>query len=168
MLRPMLLAALAAAALAPGAPARAAVIDTFDFAGICADCVGTATAQLRLADYAVGTPVAKSNFVSLTYAGTNLVRPFTLTAADVTTVTGALNPPFPGAQDFIVTSDNQVFSTFSFGYWCVGTTPDACTSDMGDDHAWSLATVSDVPEPVSAALLGTGFLAVAIGRRRRP
>jgi hypothetical protein len=39
---------------------------TYDFAGQCSDCTGTAAAQLVLQNYTPGTPITLSSFSSFT------------------------------------------------------------------------------------------------------
>ncbi len=88
--------ALSLACVLASAPfsARASKVE-YDFSGICTDCTGTAAAQLVLQNYTPGTALTAANFVRFTYDGTNLLRPYTITAAELSGVSGAIPTTLP-------------------------------------------------------------------------
>lgn len=167
------LSALAlAASFALAAPAHAVttapVVSTFDFSGVCNDCIGTGTGELQLGNYNLGDPISANNFLSFVYNGTNLLSAFTITAADASGLSGSMSVPLPGAEDFSVTGTSNNFTSQSGGFWCVG---GACYADYGFSSQWTaIQTASTiptaVPEPTSIALLAGALLGAAALRRR--
>jgi hypothetical protein len=142
-----------------GASSPADITSTYDFSGVCQDCMGDAGAELTLLNYTPGQTIDASNFVSFHYDGTNLLEAFTVTAADADYVNGDLTT-LPGPNNFYLASDSEFFSSSSFGNWCVG---GACDSDYGFQHTWS---ISGVPEPTTWFLIIVGIAGVGLVMRR--
>jgi hypothetical protein len=152
------------------APARAGLgpISTFSFFGDCSDCTGQGHAMLTLNNYTLGNGITTANFVSLTYAGSNLIGPFTITDADIVAdgyISGVIGPPLPGAYNLFVFDNSNVTHEFisnTAGYWCAG---NGCGDDQGLNGVWSVAT--SVPEPASMALLAAGVAGLGAIRRKQ-
>jgi hypothetical protein len=152
------------------APARASPvpISTFNFFGDCSDCTGQGHALLTLSGYTLGTAVNTTNFVSLTYAGSNLIGPFTITNADIVaggSVSGEIGPPLPGAYNLFLFDNSSLTREFisnTGGFWCAGI---SCNDDFGGNGVWSVAT--SVPEPASVALLAAGVVGLGAIRRKQ-
>lgn len=97
------------------------VFTTFEFTGQCSDCNGSAAAQLEVRNYIDGTSLTATNFVSFTYDGTNLLNPFTITAANLTGISGSVGPGLPGSFTVAIESLslNLQFQSNINGTWSV-------------------------------------------------
>ena len=151
-------------------PARASLAlstTTYDFNGTCSDCNGTAYAQLVLDNYTLGNSIAGS-FGSFTYDGTNLLPTFTITAADLPSVSGTLPPTLPAAASVsvlaIIGNTSYDFQSGTTGFWCAG---NSCAADTGNSSSWAVASATPAPEPASLAILTGGVLMLAGAARRR-
>jgi hypothetical protein len=153
--------AASASTVHPTSITLAAPHQTFAFSGLCSDCSGTATGTLTLTnDYVPGNALDLNHFVSFAYDGTDLLSPFTITAAETPSISGSLPAILPGSANGLqlVTSSHQFNS--NAGDWCVGA---SCASDFGTQGAFTAAAT---PEPASMGLLALGLAAVATIRRR--
>jgi len=137
--------------------------ETFTFVGKCSDCSGTGNATLVLSDYTLGTDLLNSNFVSFSYAGTNLQSAFIVTSSDISYFFGKINAALPGYENVYLQTSSITFQSINNGQWCVG--PD-CGSDQGSLGTWSEA-ITPAPEPAAIALVGSSVLGLAAARRRR-
>jgi hypothetical protein len=132
---------------------------TFDFTGQCFDCAGTVTAELVLVpDYALGTTITTANFESFTYDGSNLLAPFTITLAEVTSISGTMPTDLPSTANIDLSSAAHNFSSMTDGNWVVD-----FHEDQGMSHVWTAA--ASAPEPDAFSMMGLGFL-LAFARRR--
>lgn len=150
--------ALAVPALLPAA----GINQTFDFTGQCFDCAGTVDAELVLApDYALGAAITMSNFESFTYDGSNLLAPFTITLAEVTSISGSMPTNLPSTANFQLASAAHNFSSLADGNWVVD-----FHEDQGMTHLWTAA--ASAPEPGAFSMMGLGcLLAFAASQFRR-
>ncbi len=150
---------LALAVIMLGLPGRSPAVivgTTFNFSGTCTDCSGTGTATLVLSNYTLGTPITTSNFLSLTYNGTNRQAAFTIPAgAPNLTVSGSITN-LPGQNT--VNIQSSLFSSVNFssstnGQWFVG------LSDFGSTSVWTSGALPPAPTPVpsTVVLLITGL-----------
>jgi hypothetical protein len=138
------------------------------FTGTCTDCNSgnpnnPATAILDLSDS--GSTLSNSDFVSLTYTGTDLIPGFEITSSDPTLeVSGSIPGALPGpALVDIFTSDSYWFETQVDGSWDVVLT--ATLGDYGSVSTWS-TTAASAPEPNTVALLGAALIGLAMFQRR--
>jgi MYXO-CTERM domain-containing protein len=135
-------------------------VTTYNFTGTCSDCSGTGTATLTLGNYTLGQPITTSNFISLTYNGTNLQGAFTIpTGAPNLSVSGSITT-VPGTNNVTVVSslfNSVVFNSSTTGSWFVG------LGDAGTTSVWTAAspTPTPTPAPPTIVLLAMGLLAMA-------
>ena len=128
------------------------------FTGQCSDCTGEAQGILTVTNFTPDSVFGLNldDFVSFSYNGTNLLNPFVLDHTNVTAVSGAIGPAYPGAYDVRIEAavGTPTFVSFSNGNWALssGQGPD----DFGTNSSYSLAAAS-VPEP------GTGVLCLSVG-----
>lgn len=144
------------------APASAV---SFEFSGICFDCVGTGTGTLVLKDYSLGDVLTSANFVKFTY--TSSVLTYSLASVDDLTgsLTAASGPAYVSLHGGGYTFNSLVAGPFS--PWCTGAAA-TCGSDFGFLSSWSLVAGS-VPEPAmwAAMVLGFGLLGTGMRQPRR-
>ncbi|GAC1341072.1 MAG: hypothetical protein NVSMB18_12440 [Acetobacteraceae bacterium] len=150
--------------LTPAHAALVRVVDTtYDFAGACGDCAGTAKAELVLRNYVPDSAIDKSNFVRFRYDGTDLLAEYTITNADLGSVGGMMPGTLPSPAQFYVFGAGEILQSFTGGGWCTGR---SCAADFGANHLWSLESAAAIPEPISLALLAGPFCGVLLARRR--
>ena len=148
--RPVLLAAVLLFVCVFSAAPIQPTTTTFSFAGTCTDCSGQGRATLVLQNYTQGNTMLPANFVSLTYSS-NLVN-FTLTPANVPSITGSLPASLPSAAnvDFFSTTGGAAqgmeLNTSNNGGWCGGF---ECAGDRGTAGTWSL---SSAPVPTATGV----------------
>src|SRR5438874_1133542 len=110
----------AAIALIALAPARA---DQITFTGVCSDCRGNAIATLTVTgfDPAVPFTLTLSDFVSFSYAGTNLLAPFVLDHSNVISVSGTLGTTYPHPYDVFIEAavGTPSFASSIEGVWAL-------------------------------------------------
>jgi hypothetical protein len=148
------------------ANASAILLSIFDFTGTCSDCTGSVSAVLTLSNYTLGSNITTSNFVTLTYNGSNLLSPFTITDAEVIAdgeATGSIGPVLPGSFPVAVIrfDSSDAFESQFAGNWCAGS---SCDRDAGGNGIWSVATT---PEPASIATFLVGIAGFVSARARR-
>lgn len=167
---------------------------TFYWSANCQDCASTAsvpsfgvTGTLTLLDYELGQEIGSDNFLSFSYSGSNLIRPF-FVGGDVTDrgagrfdlgtvyrVDGRVDA-VPAANRFELQFDDGLFfQTQLDGSWSV-CAPDAIhyyggnscgtfePADFG--NAAVFATTAPVPEPGVWAMLAAGLGVIGLLRRR--
>ena len=174
-------------ALTAAAPLQAASIQTFLFSGVCdpMDCTGFGTGTLVLTNYTQGTAIGISNFVTFSYGGTNLLAPFVILQADVTSLVGNIPNGLPGPGTLVIDTNNAplvnnltrglvvstvgvsvpvlpFFNTFPGGNWSAGES--GLIFDFGNNGIFTQQ--SGVPEPSSVLLIGAGLAAIFLRRRQ--
>lgn len=137
----------------------------YRWSGLCTDCAGTATATLTLAPtYVPGTPLTLADLVSFVYNPTDLIPAgFSITQADVTAISGSIPASLPAVAVFSINSATIRFVSQSSGAWCVGT---GCPGGPRGDFGTLSSLASEVPEPSTLALIGSGLGLAALRRRR--
>ena len=154
------LCAVALLCLALACSAHADTFTQFTFTGVCSDCAGEAIAMLTVTGFIPGQvfTLDLTNFVSFSYAGTNLRAGFDIAPSDNPTVSGSLGPTFPNPYHVQVITPDTVrgFSSEADGTW--GVTSGQGLDDQGTSSSWDLA----VPEPGMTAIAGAGLLALAL------
>ena len=137
---------------------------SYTFSGACRDCFsgnGNGTGTLTVTGtYSLGATLDLAHFVSFSYDGTDLIGPFTITAAQNPTITGGLPTTLPNNSELHIFTSSAEFQTLISGFWCVG-----CAND--DGNAYTFAPASATPEPASLGLLTLGFMGVALRLRKR-
>lgn len=158
--------AMAVVGLACGAPTsgtaatveQTAAVQGYTFAGTCSDCDGTGYGVLTLQGYTPGEEITDDNFVSFTYSS-NLVST-AFDRSELAYIQGDLETlPGPNYVTFGSTEEGNYFDFFSTsgGFWCLGYGL-ACTADYGGSHVWDVASSQgSVPEPLTWALMVSGF-----------
>jgi PEP-CTERM motif len=159
--------AAASLAVAGALPARAVTTlpaTIFDFSGACSDCSGTATAELTLsASYALGDELTSSNFVSFHYDGTDLQSAFTITSADLGSISGAIST-VPGENSVSVFDTSLLgFESATYGFWDVRIA--SLSADYGYSHAYSNPP-NAAPEPATWVMMAIGLLGVGLAGYR--
>ncbi len=104
-----------------------------------------------------------TDLVSFVYDPTDLIPDgFSITQADVTSISGSIPASLPAAAGFSIDSAAIRFVSESSGAWCVGT--NCCTGGRRDFGTLS-SLASGVPEPSTFALIGSGLGLAALRRR---
>jgi hypothetical protein len=153
--------AASASTVDPFSTLQAAPNQIFAFSGLCSDCFGTATGTLTLtSDYILGTALDVNHFVSFAYDGTDLLSPFTITAAETPSISGSLPAILPGSAIGLGLQSSTNQFKLNAGFWCVGA---SCLNDSGTQGTFTAAAT---PEPASMGLFALGVAAVATLRRR--
>ncbi len=139
---------------------------TFNFSGQCSDCVGTGAATLNVTNYVPGAALDNSNFVSFSYAGTDLLAAYSFNTVDFFSGNIDLAPGFYNVS--IIHSPYQ-FLTNTEGDWSTtGPVPVDMVDDFGLAGTWSGAlTTAGVPEPATWAMMLAGFGLIGAAMRRR-
>jgi hypothetical protein len=164
MIRTALASVALVAVVGLNTPARAALAvleETYSFSGTCTDCLGDVRATLVLEDYTQGNSITTANFVSFSYSGSNLDPSFTISPADLTSISGVIpsDLPSPARVNISFLTDLSNFVTVSDGTWYVD------VSDYGTNGTWNA-----VPEPSTWAMMllglaGLGFAGYRASRR---
>jgi hypothetical protein len=169
------MAVLAVLALTLVPPVTGATIplpdQIFSFQGVCSDCEGTVTAELRLTgNYVLGNQILPEHFVSFYYGGSNLLAPYMIDNSEEFHIDGYMTG-VPGTADvrigvryrigpsdlsplsevlpvnlgyFFATCSNSDFcKDSSDGYWTTGDIlRELEPADFGYAHSWG---PSDAP-----------------------
>jgi PEP-CTERM motif len=171
------------------------VFSTFSFSGNCEDCAIAAerssyavTARLVLQNYFQGNTISAANFVSFDYGGSNLLPAYSISAADLTFLSGSIPSDLPNTTFFHVGGNSRFFYTLDTGRWNTGiliptsfTSGGAGTSttsvhviliagpsaDMGGSGTFSPSAPNGVPEPATLGLMAAALAAAGVARRRR-
>ncbi|MBI4908482.1 MAG: PEP-CTERM sorting domain-containing protein [Acidobacteria bacterium] len=160
MKRILSLVAFTALLLASAPECKAVAFTTLiNFSGVCADCEGNGLGTLEVTGFTPGSPftLTLSNFVSFSYAGTDILPPFTITSP--TTAEGLIGPGFPGAYDVIIEDSLFSFQSTISGFWSIGEP----SRDFGFVSAYNVA----IPEPSAFGMMAAGFAGLLAAVRRR-
>lgn len=139
-------------------PSGAAVEETFFFTGVCTDCSGDVGATLVLENYTQGKQLAKGDFISFSYSGSNLVPAFTISPSELFAISGVIPMDLPAPAQFSLefTTLYSNFLSQPDGTWYVD------HDDYGTNGVWS------VPEPSTWAMMALGFAGLGfVGHRSR-
>lgn len=157
--------------LLAAAPASAVPV-LWTLSGVGFDDGGSATGSFVFdADTATASAVAITTTLGTSFAGTSYAHVFAdgATAVSASTVSGS-----PYTDEFVVALNFASALTNAGGVVSINTSSEIeCSNASCDSHftfrTGSSGTVSGtvIPEPASAALMGTGLTALAAARRRR-
>jgi len=157
-----------ATSIAFGAGLHPAHATQIQFTGICSDCAGNALAILTVTgfDPSSAFTLTLDNFVSFSYAGTNLTQAFVIDSSNVQSVSGTLGPDYPHAYDVSIQANppTRSFASSAGGNWAIssGQGPD----DVGASSFYSPTAVA-TPEPGAALEVAGGILLLGVAMSRR-
>lgn len=153
--------------LAPLAMQADPIDVTYQFAGVCSDCIGTGIGSLTLVNYTPGTSLSSTNFVSFTYSSSVLSFSIPAAPTDPVILAGMLPGSLPGpATVELLDAGTVMFSSLgnSAGAWCAGAD---CASDEGSTSTWvTTSETSAVPEPATVIPVAAAIFCIGLVRRR--
>jgi PEP-CTERM motif len=143
----------------------------FDFSGACSSgCTGPSTSVLTLSDaYEFGTAVTDINFVSLSYASSDLS--FTIMPSATTSITGSITSTGAIPTGFSIlalsTPIREVIFEQSADDTNFHVTEDHLEGPATQDFGTNLVSTAAVPEPSTWAMLLLGFAGIGVLAYRR-